>query len=75
MVLPSLGVPIGITSDDGDIVLNGESTVVSRDLIASNGVIHGLDTVLQSQQLIENHGCEDDLDHSSKDWHKLLFST
>jgi Fasciclin domain len=71
MVIPTLGVPIKITSDDGDIVLNDESMVVSRDLIASNGVIHGIDTVLGSKDVGNVEECSDG--YRDEDWYQILF--
>lgn len=47
--LPTLleGSTLSIEVVDGSVVINGESTVVQTDVIASNGVIHVIDTVLQ----------------------------
>lgn len=40
------GEDIAITVDDGGVVLNGLSNVVTTDVEASNGVIHVIDTVI-----------------------------
>ena len=40
------GEDIAITVDDGGVVLNGLSNVVTTDVEASNGVIHAIDTVI-----------------------------
>lgn len=40
------GAEIAITVVDGSVKLNGDSTVVTADIIASNGVIHVIDKVL-----------------------------
>jgi len=40
------GAPISITVADGTVVLNGTVKVVKTDIVASNGVIHVLDSVL-----------------------------
>ena len=47
--LPTLleGSTLSIEVVDGAVVINGESTVIQTDVIASNGVIHVIDTVLQ----------------------------
>lgn len=47
--LPTLleGSTLSIEVVDGAVVINGESTVISTDVAASNGVIHVIDTVLQ----------------------------
>ena len=46
--LPTLleGSTLAIGVVDGAVVINGESTVVTADVFASNGVIHVIDTVL-----------------------------
>lgn len=40
------GAPLAITVVDGKVMLNGDTTVVSTDIVASNGVIHVIDKVL-----------------------------
>ena len=40
------GAEIAISVVDGSVVINGESTVITADVEASNGVIHVIDTVL-----------------------------
>jgi len=40
------GADIEIAVEDGNVVLNGTSTVVVTDILATNGVIHVIDTVL-----------------------------
>ncbi len=46
--LPTLleGETLSIEVVDGSVVINGESTVIQTDVVASNGVIHVIDTVL-----------------------------
>lgn len=48
LVIPTLGSPIAITVDKyGTISLNqGDALIEGHDLCASNGVIHGIDSVL-----------------------------
>ncbi|RMG73958.1 MAG: fasciclin domain-containing protein, partial [Chloroflexi bacterium] len=42
-----LGAPLTFTvGDDGTVMINGEATVVTADIIASNGIIHVIDTAL-----------------------------
>ena len=47
--LPTLleGETLSIEVVDGNVVINGEATVIQTDVLASNGVIHVIDTVLQ----------------------------
>ena len=47
--LPTLleGSTLAIDVVDGAVVINGEATVIQPDVLASNGVIHVIDTVLQ----------------------------
>jgi uncharacterized surface protein with fasciclin (FAS1) repeats len=40
------GSPIGVAVKDGTVFLNGSAKVVTTDVLASNGVIHVIDTVL-----------------------------
>ena len=40
------GAEIAISVVDGSVVINGESTVTTADVAASNGIIHVIDTVL-----------------------------
>ena len=40
------GAEIAISVVDGSVVINGESTVITADVAASNGIIHVIDTVL-----------------------------
>ena len=40
------GEPIGLSLKDGKLTLNGNSTVVTADILATNGVIHVIDTVI-----------------------------
>lgn len=40
------GAPISIAVVDGKVVLNGNSTVTMTDIMASNGIVHVIDTVL-----------------------------
>ena len=40
------GATIDITVVDGNVVLNGISTVIAADNLAGNGVVHVIDTVL-----------------------------
>lgn len=40
------GSPIAIAVKDGKVVLNDASTVIKADVMASNGVIHVIDTVI-----------------------------
>lgn len=40
------GSPIAISVKDGTVYLNGSAKVVTADVMASNGVIHVIDTVL-----------------------------
>jgi uncharacterized surface protein with fasciclin (FAS1) repeats len=40
------GEDIAITVEDGNVILNGGATVVTTDVMASNGVIHVIDTVI-----------------------------
>jgi uncharacterized surface protein with fasciclin (FAS1) repeats len=49
------GESVGIAVADGSVVLNGASTVVATDVMASNGVIHVIDTVLLPPSLTACH--------------------
>jgi uncharacterized surface protein with fasciclin (FAS1) repeats len=40
------GEDIAIAVEDGQVILNGTSTVVTTDVMASNGVIHVIDAVI-----------------------------
>jgi transforming growth factor-beta-induced protein len=40
------GEPISLSIKDGKLTLNGTSTVVAADVMATNGVIHAIDTVI-----------------------------
>jgi uncharacterized surface protein with fasciclin (FAS1) repeats len=40
------GEPISLSIKDGKLTLNGSSTVVTPDILATNGVIHVIDTVI-----------------------------
>jgi len=40
------GSPLEVTSTEGGMVLMGSTNVVAADILASNGVIHAIDTVL-----------------------------
>jgi uncharacterized surface protein with fasciclin (FAS1) repeats len=40
------GEPISLSLKDGKLTLNGSSTVVTADVLATNGVIHVIDTVI-----------------------------
>jgi transforming growth factor-beta-induced protein len=40
------GEPISLSIKDGKLTLNGSSTVVTADVLATNGVIHVIDTVI-----------------------------
>jgi transforming growth factor-beta-induced protein len=40
------GEPISLSVKDGKLTLNGNSTVVTADILATNGVIHVIDTVI-----------------------------
>ena len=40
------GLPLNVTVEDGDVVLNGVARVVSTDFDADNGVVHIVDMVL-----------------------------
>ena len=42
----SQGEPISLSIKDGKLTLNGSSTVVAADILATNGVIHVIDTVI-----------------------------
>ncbi len=45
-------VSLGISVDDG-VVLNGSSTVVAVDVVATNGVIHAIDKVLLQPNIVD----------------------
>ena len=57
------GEDIAITVDDGGVVLNGASNVVTTDVAASNGVIHIIDQVILPPSLTadEPMASEDDM--------------
>ena len=40
------GEPISLSIKDGKLTLNGSSTVVTADILATNGVIHVIDTII-----------------------------
>ena len=40
------GEPISLSLKDGKLILNGSATVVTADILATNGVIHVIDTVI-----------------------------
>ncbi len=40
------GEPISLSLKDGKLTLNGSATVVTADILATNGVIHAIDTVI-----------------------------
>ena len=40
------GEPISLSLKDGKLTLNGSATVISADILATNGVIHVIDTVI-----------------------------
>ena len=40
------GEPIALSLKDGKLTLNGSATVVTADILATNGVIHVIDTVI-----------------------------
>ena len=42
------GQPIQVTADEGKVWINGESEVIDADILASNGMLHAIDTVLQA---------------------------
>ena len=41
------GETISFAVDNGNVVINGDSTITTVDLTASNGIVHVIDTVLQ----------------------------
>jgi transforming growth factor-beta-induced protein len=45
-VKPLEGEPISLSVQDGKLTLNGSATVVTADILATNGVIHVIDTVI-----------------------------
>ena len=45
-VKPLEGEPISLSLKDGKLTLNGSATVVTADILATNGVIHVIDTVI-----------------------------
>jgi len=45
-VKPLQGEPISLSVKDGKLTLNGSATVVTPDILATNGVIHVIDTVI-----------------------------
>jgi uncharacterized surface protein with fasciclin (FAS1) repeats len=40
------GSPLKLTSDNGKVTLNGEANVIQSDMMADNGVIHEIDTLV-----------------------------
>jgi transforming growth factor-beta-induced protein len=46
MVKTLEGEPISLSLKDGKLILNGSATVVTADILATNGVIHVIDTVI-----------------------------
>ncbi len=40
------GEPISLSLKDGKLTLNGSATVISADILATNGVVHAIDTVI-----------------------------
>ena len=56
LVVPTLGKPISVVvGKDASVVVNdGEASLISFDLIANNGVIHGIDNVLGENWSIDN---------------------
>lgn len=47
VIMSYFGAPLAVAlDDDGNVVINGLATVVTADIIASNGVIHVIDGVL-----------------------------
>jgi uncharacterized surface protein with fasciclin (FAS1) repeats len=72
IVIPTLGKPIAVVVDGEGVDLNGgEASVVRVDTIASNGVLHGIDSVLGLDAISEDEG---DIDRES-DWYKAIFKT
>ena len=51
------GEKISIEVDDGKVILNSSSTVVATDVLASNGVIHVIDTVIVPPSICEADCC------------------
>jgi uncharacterized surface protein with fasciclin (FAS1) repeats len=51
-VTPLEGEPISLSIKDGKLTLNGSATVVTADILATNGVIHVIDTVLVPPSLL-----------------------
>jgi transforming growth factor-beta-induced protein len=51
-VTPLEGEPISLSIKDGKLTLNGSSTVVTADILATNGVIHVIDTVIVPPSLL-----------------------
>ena len=45
-VKPLQGEPISLSLKDGKLTLNGSATVVAANILATNGVIHAIDTVI-----------------------------
>jgi len=45
------GEPVSLSLKDGKLTLNGSSTVVTADILATNGVIHVIDTVIMPPSL------------------------
>ena len=45
-VKPLEGEAISLSLKDGKLTLNGSATVVTADILATNGVIHVIDTVI-----------------------------
>jgi uncharacterized surface protein with fasciclin (FAS1) repeats len=40
------GSSLKLTSDNGKVTLNGEANVIQSDVMADNGVIHEIDTIV-----------------------------
>ena len=51
-VNPLEGEPISLSIKDGKLTLNGSATVVTADILATNGVIHVIDTVIVPPSLL-----------------------
>ena len=88
LVVPTLALPVSISADkDGAISVNqGDALIVGHDLCASNGVIHGLDSVLGIDGVgngLDHFGnpdimqdvesSKDENEWKTKDWYLILF--